>query len=71
MAPGSGGGSNAEKMKISGKLSMFPFANGDFISCLYMSINIYKQCKITIKADLGEKKIHALKMTEARFLLWQ
>lgn len=47
---------------------MFPFANGDFISCLYMSINIYKQCKITIKADLGEKKkIHALKMTEARF----
>ncbi len=28
-----------------------------------MSINIYKQCKIAIKADEGEKKLHTLKMT--------
>lgn len=31
-----------------------------------MSINIYKQCKIAIKADEGEKKLHALKMTGAQ-----
>lgn len=66
MAAGSGAAqrkSNAQKMKISGKLSSFPFANADFISCLYMSINIYKQCKIAIKADDWGKKLHTLKMT--------
>lgn len=34
------------------------FASVDFISRLYMSINIYKQCKIAVKATRGEKTPH-------------
>lgn len=39
---------NVQKMKMSGKVVQFP--SPSFISCLFMTINIYKQCKIVGKA---------------------
>lgn len=58
LAPGSGDGRTVMLQKLwkKWKVVQFPFANLDFISGLYVSINIYKQCKIAIKADEVEKK---------------
>lgn len=48
------------------KVVQFPLANTDFITSLYMTINIYKQCKIAGKADKGNGGVHTLKMTGAQ-----
>lgn len=45
--------SHAPKTKMSGKVVRFPSASAYFISCLYVTINIYKQRKIAGKAEQG------------------